>query len=77
MVWCGKMLQYWNMDDAEEARAAKNARSLDEDQLGLLEIDVRSLGQLLRKGDNKVQTERKLSYSCCYSPIFDYRVPLC
>lgn len=43
------------MDDAEEARAAKHSSSLDEDQLGLLEIDVRALGQLLRKGDNKVQ----------------------
>ena len=42
------------MDDAEEARAAKQAPSLDEDQMGFLEVDIRALGQMLRKGDNKV-----------------------
>jgi hypothetical protein len=44
------------MDDAEEARAAKHSASLDEDALGHLETDIRTLGQLLRKGDNKVPT---------------------
>ncbi len=43
------------MDDAEEARMAQQSRSLDEDQLGHLETDVRALGQLLRQGDAKVQ----------------------
>jgi hypothetical protein len=50
--------QYWTLDDAEEARAAKHSASLDEDALGHLETDIRTLGQLLRKGDNKVRAAR-------------------
>jgi len=45
----------WTVDEAEAARAAKNARSLDEDQLGHLETDIKMLGQLLRKTEGKVR----------------------
>jgi hypothetical protein len=47
--------QYWTLEEAESARDAKHAPSLDEDSLGHLETDIRSLGQLLRKGDTQVR----------------------
>ena len=51
------------MDEAEDARVAQQSRSLDEDQLGHLETDVRALGQLLRQGDAKVQPRYSMSIS--------------
>jgi hypothetical protein len=45
------------VDDAEEAREAQNARSLDEDAMGFLEVDVRSLIQMLKKENPKVRSD--------------------
>ena len=36
-------------------RAPQARTSLDEDALGHLETDIRTLGQLIRKGDNAVR----------------------
>jgi hypothetical protein len=50
-------VQLWSVDDAEEAREAQNARSLDEDAMGFLEVDVRSLIQMLKKENPKVRSD--------------------
>jgi len=47
---------YWTLDAAEQARETKQAPSLDEDELGHMEVDIRALAQVLKKSDHKILT---------------------
>jgi len=60
---------YWTLDEAEEARAAKQSTSLDEDALGHLETDIRTLGQLIRKGDNAALVARESKFRTKYRAV--------
>jgi hypothetical protein len=61
-----------NVEEAENAKEAKNSPSLDEDQLGRLEEDIRVLGRLLKNEESEVDFITK--YLKLLKEVFKFRI---